>query len=94
MSQYYGWAAVVLTIMGGSYILSGDIHDIRDAYLKDISTISSRVSANEERINALEKTTNEHYTQETSFEAYMRSWADTMISQVADLKVLAATHGK
>ena len=74
-----------------TWYLSTDIEGVREAGMKANSDVLSRLALDEGRIGYLERSSDEHYTDEAAFRSKVASQLDLMLSNLnalsADLKV-------
>lgn len=74
-----------------TWYLSTDIEGVREAGMKANSDVLSRLALDEGRIGYLERSSDEHYTDEAAFRSKVAAQLDLMLAQLtslgADLKV-------
>jgi hypothetical protein len=85
---------VVATIGSATWYLSNDIEGVRMGSQQASSVLLSRVAADEERINALERLENQHFIDESGFRTEMRAAQTALLNSLADVRVAVGAKGR
>lgn len=84
---------VIAMVSGATWYLSSDISAKYESAVNANAIITARISADEARINAMEKLDAEHYTADLNARNSFQIGLTTLIQNMADLRVDFAKGG-
>lgn len=80
-------AVIIIASIPGIWFLSADIEGVRSAAATQVSVLSAKLAADEERIAAMERLEVEHHSEEITSRTAIASQLNAVIQALADVRV-------
>lgn len=82
----------LITMVSTTWILSNEIGSVRADNMAQVSVLSSKIAADEERIAAMERVESSHYADDVAFRTEMRNGLGVVINGLADVRVIVGNR--